>query len=227
MASTALAQSISAARSRSSERSTRSRSRAARCRRAASGCRGRRASRRRARAARSTAAGAAPRRGRCGPARRWRAEAAQPGAQLAGRAGGEGDGQQLTGRHRAGAHRVGDAVGDRAGLAGARAGEDADRAADRLGGGALLRVEPGQHALGCAVGRCHGRRSCQRRLDRPGNGAQSGGVSHNMSMTTPMMTMYTTTWCGFCARLKAQLARARASPSTRSTSSATSGRRVS
>lgn len=30
------------------------------------------------------------------------------------------------------------------------------------------------------------------------------GVDHNM---TPLLTMYTTTWCGFCARLKAQLHR--------------------
>lgn len=28
-----------------------------------------------------------------------------------------------------------------------------------------------------------------------------------MSMIAPTMTMYTTTWCGFCARLKAQLDR--------------------
>ncbi len=54
-----------------------------------------------------------------------RAEIAQPGAQLAGRARGEGDGQQLAGRHRAGAHLVGDAVRDRPGLARARAGQDA------------------------------------------------------------------------------------------------------
>ena len=27
-------------------------------------------------------------------------------------------------------------------------------------------------------------------------------------MTTPALTMYTTTWCGYCMRLKAQLARA-------------------
>ena len=26
-------------------------------------------------------------------------------------------------------------------------------------------------------------------------------------MTTPALTMYTTTWCGYCMRLKAQLAR--------------------
>lgn len=28
-----------------------------------------------------------------------------------------------------------------------------------------------------------------------------------MAETTAAITMYTTTWCGFCARLKAQLAR--------------------
>ena len=26
-------------------------------------------------------------------------------------------------------------------------------------------------------------------------------------MSTPALTMYTTTWCGYCMRLKAQLAR--------------------
>ena len=44
-------------------------------------------------------------------------------------------------------HHVGDAVGDGAGLAGAGSGQDADRPADRLGRGALLGVEPTQHAL--------------------------------------------------------------------------------
>jgi mycoredoxin len=31
------------------------------------------------------------------------------------------------------------------------------------------------------------------------------GVHHNMAANS--LTMYTTTWCGFCARLKAQLQR--------------------
>ncbi len=79
---------------------------------------------------------------------RGRAQRAEPGAQLARGARGECHRQQLVGGHRAGAHCVGDAVGDRPGLAGAGAGQDADRAADRLGGRPLFRVEPGQHGVG-------------------------------------------------------------------------------
>ena len=53
-----------------------------------------------------------------------------------------------SGGHRPGVHCVGDAVGDRPGLAGAGAGQDADRAADRLCGRPLFRVEPGEHGVG-------------------------------------------------------------------------------
>ncbi len=56
------------------------------------------------------------------------AERAQPPAHLAGGAGGEGDREDLGGRVDAGVHAVGDPVGDRAGLAGAGAGEHPDRA---------------------------------------------------------------------------------------------------
>ena len=84
----------------------------------------------------------------CTPGRRRAdAERAQPGPHLTGRAGGEGHRQQLTDADGAGAHRVRDAVRDRAGLAGPGAGEDADRPADRPRRLLLLRVQPGQDGL--------------------------------------------------------------------------------
>ena len=69
------------------------------------------------------------------------AELAQPGAHLAGGAGGEGDREDLGGLVDAGGDAVGDPVGDRPGLAGAGAREHPDRAAQRLGDLALLGVE--------------------------------------------------------------------------------------
>ena len=45
-------------------------------------------------------------------------------------------------------HAVGDAVGDRPGLAGAGAGEHADRATERLGDPALLGIEALEDGLG-------------------------------------------------------------------------------
>ena len=68
-------------------------------------------------------------------------EAAQPAAHLAGRPGGEGDRQHLGGLVDARRDPVGDAVGDRPGLAGAGAGEHADRTAERFGDPALLGIE--------------------------------------------------------------------------------------
>ena len=71
-------------------------------------------------------------------------EAAQPTAKFAGSPGGEGDGKNVSRRDRAGTDRERDAVGDRPGLAGARAGQDADRAANRLGRRSLLGIERAQ-----------------------------------------------------------------------------------
>jgi hypothetical protein len=74
-------------------------------------------------------------------------ERGQPGAHLRRRPGGERDRQHVLGRDRPAQRPVGDPVGDRPGLAGARTGEDADRAGGRGHGGALLRIEPRQDLL--------------------------------------------------------------------------------
>ena len=74
-------------------------------------------------------------------------ERVQPGAHLRGGTGGEGDRQQPVGIIDPGAHPVGDPVGDGPGLAGARAGQDAQRAAQCAGGLALLVVEPVEDRL--------------------------------------------------------------------------------
>jgi hypothetical protein len=76
------------------------------------------------------------------------AERAQPPAHLAGRTRGERDREDLRRRVDAGRDAVRDPVGDRPGLAGAGAGQDADGAAERLGDAPLLRVERGQQVLG-------------------------------------------------------------------------------
>ena len=68
-------------------------------------------------------------------------EVADAGLHLAGGLVGEGDGEDLVRAGAAGVEEVGDAGGQRLGLAGAGAGEDEDRAVERLDGGALGRVE--------------------------------------------------------------------------------------
>ena len=73
-----------------------------------------------------------------------RAEAAKPATQLTGGARGEGDGEHVRRRDHAGGDRERDAVGDRAGLARAGAGQDADRAANGFDRLALLGVERAQ-----------------------------------------------------------------------------------
>ena len=99
-------------------------------------------------------------------------ELAQPGAELTGRPCGERDGEQLSGRDGAGTHLEGDPVGDRASLAGAGTGEDADRAADRLSGGTLFGVQPAQHRLG--IGHAA---SLPARADSPGMAYPGAGFS--------------------------------------------------
>lgn len=69
------------------------------------------------------------------------AKAGQAWAHLAGDAGGEDDDQGLGGPVGAGDHAVGDAVDDDPGLAGARAGQDAQGTFEVLGNLALVGVE--------------------------------------------------------------------------------------
>ena len=83
---------------------------------------------------------------RLDPRRSQRRESA---AHLTGGAGGEGDRQHLLRLVDAGGHPVRDAVRDGAGLAGAGAGDDADRPAQRGGDVALLGIEAVEQGVGC------------------------------------------------------------------------------
>jgi hypothetical protein len=74
-------------------------------------------------------------------------EVAQPDAHLVGGLGGERDRQDLGGLVDTRRDAVGHAVGDGTGLARARAGDDADGAAQRQSDLALLRIEPGQQVV--------------------------------------------------------------------------------
>ena len=85
------------------------------------------------------------------------AELAQPGAQLAGRPRGEGDGEHLAGRELTGHHLIGDPAGDRAGLAGAGAGQHADRPDRSEDHPPLLRIEPFQDETGLIAARILGK----------------------------------------------------------------------
>lgn len=76
------------------------------------------------------------------------AELAQPTAHLAGRTVGEGDGEHAGRLEDPGAHPVGDAMGDRAGLARAGSRQHAHRAAQGGRHLALLEVEPFEHRVG-------------------------------------------------------------------------------
>lgn len=76
------------------------------------------------------------------------AEVAEASAHFACCAVGEGDGEDAVGLEDARADAVGDAVGDGAGLACARAGEDAHRSVQGGGDGALFGVEPVEHRVG-------------------------------------------------------------------------------
>ncbi|GAA5009650.1 hypothetical protein GCM10025734_52950 [Kitasatospora paranensis] len=202
------------------------------------------------------------------------AELAEPAAHLAGRARGEGHGEHLLRLVDAAADAVGDPVGDGPGLAGAGAGEHADRAVQGGGDGALFGVEPGEHGVGADGGAVvrvvrvvraghaqelflHGYhplsptggadrtdilapvtdsagRAVHRRVHpvrwSPREGAcglphappraRNDGCTPRVGMldrTPPVskeyaamsgtVTMYSTTWCGYCNRLKSQLDR--------------------
>ena len=79
-------------------------------------------------------------------------EPAQPAPHLTGRTRGESDGEHLGRRVDPGGHAVGDAVGDRPGLARAGAGEHPDRPAQRLGHLPLLGVEAREELGGIGQG---------------------------------------------------------------------------
>jgi len=97
----------------------------------------------------------------------------EPAAQFPGRPHGKGERQHVRRVHRPGQGRVGDPVGDGAGLAGARPGQHADRPAGGQGHLALFRVEPGQQRF-----RCAGHHICHRLiLPYPGNASACGGVT--------------------------------------------------
>jgi glutaredoxin-like protein len=143
------------------------------------------------------------------------AEPAQPRAQLPGGAGGERDGHQLAGGHLSGPDGIGDAVRDRPGLARARTGQDADRPPHRQDSRGLLGVEPRQHRLRVGHPVCHPA-ILPRPCDATGrDGKECEQVDEclivtsatDQEATAPMLTMYTTNWCGYCVRLKHGLER--------------------
>jgi hypothetical protein len=75
------------------------------------------------------------------------AEPGQPVAHLPGRAGGEGDREDVPGVDRSGERPIGDPVGDGSGLASAGAGQHAHRPGGRGDDGDLLGIEPGEDPL--------------------------------------------------------------------------------
>ena len=88
-----------------------------------------------------------------------------------------------------------DAVGDGPRLARAGTGPDDHWTLKRLRDSPLLGVE------GCQ-GVVHGR------IVAPGSDVAGSGLQRkDGGVTDTALTMYTTTWCGYCMRLKAQLAR--------------------
>ena len=111
-------------------------------------------------------------------------------------------------------------MGDRPGLAGAGAREDADRAVQGFGRRTLLRIESVEESFGVGHGSMvSGRtdtagRAARNAPDRvfvPPGGAAGARKTHPMGWTTEVtaqITMYSTPWCGYCKRLKGQLDRA-------------------
>jgi len=75
------------------------------------------------------------------------AQSPQPRPHFAGRTLGEGHRQHLTRGDVSGRDELGDAVGDRPGLTGPRAGQNADRPAGSQHGLALLVVEVGNQGV--------------------------------------------------------------------------------
>jgi mycoredoxin len=115
-------------------------------------------------------------------------EGAKSTAHLAGCPIGEGDGQTAPRIMGTGLDPIGNAVGDGPGLARARTGQHDDRALDGLGYCPLLVIEARQDAC-CGV--LHA--------------ATLLPMSDIAAAEKPIM--YSTVWCGYCQRLKAQLGR--------------------
>ena len=164
-----------------------------------------------------------------------RAEQPQPRAHLPRRTGRERHGQHVARPVGADLDAVRDAVRDRARLARAGAGEHADGSAQRGRDGTLLGVERVEEGFGghrgtvsqpaptasshglCTsgtvtrprdVGKIPGRAD----VDAPGDDlAAHRPPTDRGPMTTQTLpdagtvTMYSTTWCGYCRRLKTQL----------------------
>ncbi len=158
-----------------------------------------------------------------------RAETAKPAAQFTGGARREGDGEHVRRRDHAGRDRERDAVGDRAGLAGARTSQDADRAANGFDRLALLGVERiqdvglgGQGHRPILAGRPTGAPVVTSR-GTPGRYRKMGprpivvlkyleihsrrrGAHTVTAVEAPdQLIMYSTDWCGYCHTLKRQL----------------------
>ena len=112
-----------------------------------------------------------------------RAEVAQPAAHLSGGAGGKGHGQDPLGDVDPAVYAVGDARRDRPRLAGAGAGEHADRAVQRGGDLALLGVQALEERIGVdGRHRVHPRSAAPRRwrrrhAGRAGTGSRQEGVA--------------------------------------------------
>lgn len=117
----------------------------------------------------------------------------KPVAHLTGRARGEGDGEPAARIMGADADGVSDPIRHRAGLAGAGSGPDHDRPLDGFGHGPLLRIELIEQAG------LHG--------DIVALGSDVAPAPSPREDPPMSITMYTTAWCGFCHRLKAQLGR--------------------
>lgn len=115
-------------------------------------------------------------------------EAAQPTAHLTGGAICEGDRKAATGIVGTCGYPVGDSVGDGTSLARACTGQHDNRALDCLGYRPLLVVEARQDARRGVL-----------------HAATLLAMSDIASAENP--TMYSTVWCGYCQRLKAQLGR--------------------
>ena len=111
---------------------------------------------------------------------------------------------------------IGNPVRDRARLTGAGPGDHAHRAAGGKGHLTLLGIERGEHRLRAVVHRAPPSPLSSLRIGPTCGEAQSRVrrcTSRNTvgedreTRVSQRVTMYTTQWCGFCRRLKGQLAR--------------------
>ena len=96
---------------------------------------------------------------------------------------------------RSGGHCIGDAMGDGPGLSRAGPGEHDDGTVDAGGNGPLLIVKAREQGL---------------RIRHPGTLAPPHAAQRpvlNYRAIMEPITMFSTVWCGYCQRLKAQLGR--------------------